>query len=231
MRLDKYLAHATGESRKLVKQWVKSQRVAVCNAVITDAGFQVAEQATVRLDGRVLALLGEQYIMLHKPAGTVSTAAHADPRSVMALLPANLRAGLHVVGRLDLDTTGLMLLSSDGQWSHRITAPSQHCTKVYRAELADPVTARSTEALLAGVQLQGEKTLLRALALQVLAERCVEISLGEGRYHQVKRMFAAVGNHVVGLHRLQIGALALDPSLSPGQWRSLSAEERELVFH
>lgn len=213
-----------------MKLWIKQRRVKVGIQPVADAGFNVAEGAVVRLDGEQLTLAGESYIMLNKPAGTVSTAEHADARSVMALLPADMRGGLHIVGRLDVDTTGLMLLSSDGDWSHRITAPARHCLKVYRVQLSDPLGDAAARTLLDGVMLGGEKRPLRARALHRHHERSVDITLGEGRYHQVKRMFAAVQNHVEALHRKQMGGLALDASLAPGQWRELSLLERDAVF-
>lgn len=230
MRLDKYIAHASGASRKQVKQWVKAGQVAVEGSVQQDAGFTVSEQARVTVFGEVLALAGPSYIMLHKPAGTVSTAEHADERSVFTLLPAVKRQALHVVGRLDIDTTGLLLLTDDGQWSHRITAPVSHCPKQYRVTLADPLSETDADRLLAGVQLNDEKHPLKARALIRHNERLVDMTLGEGRYHQVKRMFAAVGNHVTALHRLQIGGLPLDEALQPGQWRALSDDEIAAVF-
>ncbi len=230
MRLDKFLAHASGESRKTVKLWIRQRRVRVDAQRVTDAGIAVAKGASVSLDGKPLALAGESYIMLNKPAGTVSTAEHADARSVMTLLPAALRSRLHIVGRLDVDTTGLMLLSSDGDWSHRITAPAQHCLKVYRVQLSDPLGDAAATALLDGVMLGGEKSPLRARALHRHDELNVDITLGEGRYHQVKRMFAAVQNHVETLQRVQMGGLILDASLPPGQWRELSLQERASVF-
>lgn len=225
MRLDKYLAHASGVSRKQVKLWIKAKRVRVDGQVVGDAGLAVSDRALVCLDGEPMRVAGPRYIMLHKPSGTVSTAEHADARSVFVLLPADQRKGLHVVGRLDLDTTGLLLMSDDGQWSHRITAPVSHCPKIYRVTLCDPLKAVEIEQLLDGVQLNDEKQLLRARAVEQLSECTVDLTLAEGRYHQVKRMFAAVGHHVAGLHRLQIGALALDASLAPGQWRHLSEAE------
>lgn len=230
MRLDKYLAHATGASRKQVKQWVKAGRVTLGGAVQRDAGMLVdlaaaGAAAKVCVDGTAVRPSGPRYLMLHKPPGTVCTALGADERSVLALLPAAERRELHPVGRLDLDTTGLLLLSDDGQWSHRITAPRARCPKVYLVTLADPLSSADERQLLDGVELHGETSALRALALSRCADGRVELTIGEGRYHQVKRMFAAVGNHVEALHRTCIGALALDPALAPGQWRALHEGE------
>ena len=230
MRLDKYIAHASGASRKQVKQWVRAGQVTVDESVQRDSGFAVKEQAVVRVFGEALKLSGPRYIMLHKPVGTVSTAEHADERSVFTLLPAADRQALHVVGRLDVDTTGLLLLTDDGQWSHRITAPVSHCPKQYRVTLADPLSEADAERLREGVQLNDEKHPLKARALIQHTECLVDMTLGEGRYHQVKRMFAAVGNHVTALHRLQIGGLPLDEALLPGQWRALADDEITKVF-
>ncbi len=230
MRLDKFLAHASGASRKQVKQWIKNGEATVDGQTAKSAGQLVPEFAQVCVRGETLQIAALRYIMLNKPTGTVSTAEHADERSVFALLPSEQRRALHVVGRLDVDTTGLLLLTDDGQWSHRITAPVSHCPKVYRVELSDELSDADLEQLLKGVQLNDEKQLLRARALVRHNKRLVDMTLGEGRYHQVKRMFAAVGNHVEALHRLQIGGLSLDAGLQPGQWRELNKAETEAVF-
>lgn len=225
MRLDKYLAQASGASRKIVKQWIKAGQVSVDDVCIKNGGFSVGLQCKVSRQGEPLLLQGKRYIMLHKPVDTVSTAAHADSRSVLTLLPAGVRRGLHIVGRLDVDTTGLLLLSDDGQWSHRVTSPKRECLKVYRVGLADKYSELDLQQLMAGVCLNGESGVLRARALNKIDDRRVDISLGEGRYHQVKRMFAAVGHHVESLHRWKIGELELDETLAPGEWRHLEITE------
>ncbi|MCK5887318.1 MAG: pseudouridine synthase, partial [Alcanivorax sp.] len=140
-------------------------------------------------------------------------------------LPAELRQDLHPAGRLDRDTTGLVLLTSDGQWSHRLTSPNHHCDKRYRVTCADPVSDADLQALRDGILLRGEDSpTLPARAERLTADQLL-LTIREGRYHQVKRMLAARGNKVVALHREQIGEIALDAALAPGEFRSLSEEE------
>ncbi|MGL5359962.1 MAG: pseudouridine synthase, partial [Shewanella sp.] len=128
-------------------------------------------------------------------------------------------------GRLDADTTGLVLITSDGQWSHRITSPKKECVKRYLVDLAEPVDSSVTALFAAGVQLRGEEGLTKPAILEILSPLRVRLSITEGKYHQVKRMFAAVGNHVVGLHRERIGQIELDAALALGEWRYLTAAE------
>jgi len=138
---------------------------------------------------------------------------------------------VHIVGRLDRDTTGLLLLTDDGEWSHRITSPRHGCAKSYLAELADPLPPDAARRFEEGLMLRGEKSRTRPARLQRLAERKVRVTLHEGRYHQVRRMFAALGNRVLSLHRESVGALGLDPALAPGAWRPLSETEARLLRH
>jgi pseudouridine synthase len=130
-----------------------------------------------------------------------------------------------VGNHLDIDTTGLVLMTDDGQWSHRITSPRHHCEKTYRVMLESPVSDSTAQQFADGVQLHNEKDLTRPAVLEVITPTEVRLTISEGRYHQVKRMFAAVGNRVVGLHRERIGAIALDDDLEPGEYRPLTAEE------
>jgi 16S rRNA pseudouridine516 synthase len=150
---------------------------------------------------------------------------------VLSLLPEPLSQRLHLVGRLDKDTTGLLLLTDDGAWSHRVASPNRRCSKTYLVALARPLAEDAESRLLQGLLLHNEKTPTRPAVLQRLDERRVRITITEGRYHQVRRMFAALGNHVVGLHRESIGGLSLDAALGPGEWRDLSVNERAAVLH
>jgi 16S rRNA pseudouridine516 synthase len=225
MRLDYFIAHATGLSRREAKQLIASGDVCVANVDRPGASLQLKSGQQVWLYGEVLAPPTQRYLMLHKPAGYVSSTVDSDGASVLQLVPAELRRDLHVVGRLDVDTTGLLLLSSDGQWSHRITSPRSGCSKVYRVSLAEPITAAACATLSEGVVLKGDDRATLPAVVEVLAECDIRLTVDEGRYHQVKRMIAAVGNHVLGLHRERIGALALDPALPPGACRHLTADE------
>ncbi len=173
------------------------------------------------------------YLMMHKPAGYECSQRPGAWPSVYTLLPAPLRqragtaaAGVQAVGRLDQDTTGLLLLSDDGQFIHRMSSPRHHVPKVYEIETLEPVDQRQMDTLLSGVHLEREPGPVRAAACSQLGERAMSLTLTEGKYHQVKRMLAAVGNRVERLHRSRIGALDLPPDLLPGQWRWLEASDR-----
>ncbi|MNH26135.1 Ribosomal small subunit pseudouridine synthase A [compost metagenome] len=163
--------------------------------------------------------------MLHKPEGYVCSNEDPDHATVFQLLDEPAMGKLHVVGRLDLDTTGLVLITDDGQWSHRITSPRHECAKTYHVWLADPVSEDAISLFADGVFLRNEEDKTRPAQLELLGECEALLTIHEGKYHQVKRMFAAIGNKVVGLHREQIGELVLDEELAPGEYRELTPEE------
>jgi len=225
VRLDRFLSHAVGLTRSEVQRAVRAGRVAVDGATVRDPAVKVAEGAAVTLDGAPVGPRGPRYLMLHKPAGCVCATSDGLHPTVLDLLPAAERDGLCVVGRLDLDVTGLVLLTDDGDWSHRVSAPRRKCPKTYLADLASPIGEEALGALRRGVQLRGERRDTAPAAVERIGPARVRITVTEGRYHQVKRMFAAVGNHVTALHRDRIGLVALDPELLPGAWRNLTADE------
>ena len=148
---------------------------------------------------------------------------------MLALLDEPHRDLLHPVGRLDIDTTGLVLLSDDGRWSHGITAPRRHQGKRYRVALAESLTDEAAARFRSGLLLRGETRPTLPAELEAESPTVVRVILREGRYHQVKRMFAALGNHVTALHREAIGGVVLDSELEPGQYRALSANEIEVL--
>jgi 16S rRNA pseudouridine516 synthase len=168
-------------------------------------------------------------IVLHKPAGYECSQKPRHHPSVMSLLPSPLRLrDVQPVGRLDEDTTGLLLLTDDGALIHRLTSPKKHVPKVYEIETVDPVTQRQIGELLRGVMLHDDPRPVRAAACEQTAERALRMTLLEGKYHQVKRMVAAAGNTVVQLHRSRFGALELPPDLAPGRWRWLDGPQAVL---
>ncbi|MBY5927682.1 pseudouridine synthase [Halomonas sp. DP8Y7-3] len=230
MRLDRFLSETTDLTRSLAKRALMREEVTVNGEVEKKAARQLAQDDSVSWQGQPLALVGLRYIMMHKPVGVECTARRGlYPRAVDAIdLPKAER--LQPVGRLDVDTTGLLLLSDDGQWSHRITSPRHRSGKRYQVTLArdleDPEQA--IERFAEGVLLDGEELPTRPATLVCHGPRQVELTIVEGRYHQVRRMFAAIGNHVEALHRHAIGALTLDPELAPGEWRELTDAERAL---
>jgi len=228
-RLDKFVAHASGLSRKRVLIALRGGRVELNGAVVKKGALQVGDGDRVVLDGEPLAARQPRYLMLHKPAGVTSTSGDAPGRTAFELLDQPQRDRLHLAGRLDRDATGLLLLTDDGAWSHRVTAPRSHCVKVYRVELAVPLQAGVEALFAAGLMLNGEDKPTLPAGLLRESETRVRVALREGRYHQVKRMFAAVGNRVTALHREAVGGLALG-DLAPGEYRELGAAECAAVF-
>lgn len=225
MRLDGFLAHCTALSRKEARQIIRAGRVSLDGQPARKASTLVPEGTAVTLDGQPVTLPGQLYLMLNKPAGLLSATTDAAQPVVTDLLPDDLAARVHPVGRLDLDTTGLLLLTSDGQWSHRITSPRHHCPKTYRITLAEPLSDEGQRQLESGLQLRNDDHVTRPAAVERLTDRIVDLTITEGRYHQVKRMVAAVGNHVEALHRHRIGSLSLDDSLATGAFRHLTDDE------
>lgn len=230
MRLDKYIAHTTGLSRKDAQIAIKKGRVRVEQTVTTSAKFVVAEHvitsAGVTLDGEPLALKGHSYIMLHKPAGYVCATTDAEHPTVLDLLPpAPANQTLQIAGRLDIDTTGLVLITSDGQWNHAVTSPNKQLGKRYRVTLAEAISADAEHSFAQGLLLNSETKATKPATLERLCDTECLLTISEGKYHQVKRMFAALGNRVIKLHREQVGAISLDPALAPGDHRPLTPSE------
>ncbi|SFE01395.1 16S rRNA pseudouridine(516) synthase [Paracidovorax konjaci] len=197
----------------------------------------VAEQAQFSVNGVVWPFHSKAYIMLNKPPATECSQKPSTYPSVYTLLPSPLRqrpskgavAGVQAVGRLDQDTTGLLLFSDDGHFIHRMSSPKKHLAKVYRVATKHQITSNQIEQLLAGVVLDDDPKPVRASQCIQLDDRNLDLTLTEGKYHQVKRMVAAVSNRVEGLKRIRIGGLALPGDLLPGQWRWLSDSDLTLL--
>ncbi|MEH6627371.1 MAG: pseudouridine synthase [Motiliproteus sp.] len=229
MRLDRYIAQSTGLTRAQARKVITCKRVKVAGEVQRKASFSVADCLEVSLDDQPLKLRQHIYLMLNKPQGVVCATEDEEHTTVVDLIPEELldqaKGLVHPAGRLDIDTTGLVLLTDDGLWSHTVTSPRKGCGKRYQVTLAEPLAEGGEQRLSEGLLLKGEdkETLPAHLQIQSPTELVIEIS--EGRYHQVKRMFAAVGNKVVSLHRLQIGPIHLDPELLEGESRLLSEDE------
>lgn len=225
MRLDKFLGTTLGITRREAGKLLRDKMIEVDGEIVRSASFSVGDDNDVEFNGRPLRLQGPRYFMLNKPQGFVCSHVDDFNPTVFVLFDEVSPEKMHVAGRLDSDTTGLTLLTDDGQWSHRITSPRHVCEKVYFVETADPIVAENIAQFEAGVQLNGEEGLTRPAKLEIVGEREGVLTITEGKYHQVKRMFAAVGNRVVGLHRERVGMLELDEDLEPGQYRPLTAEE------
>jgi 16S rRNA pseudouridine516 synthase len=231
MKLVKMIANLGYGSRKEVMAMFREGRITNAQGEVLYADDQV-DHAQVRLDGEPLDPPAPLTLMLHKPVGyTCST---KDVGSlVYALLPERFawrRPVLATVGRLDRDTSGLLLMTDDGVLLHRITSPKSHLEKVYEVTLARDLRGDEAEVFASGkLRLQNERTPLAPAVLEVISPRQARLTVTEGRYHQVRRMFAAVGNHVQTLHRSRIGGLTLG-SLAEGQWRVLTAADLDALF-
>ena len=190
----------------------------------------VANGLRFRVQGVDWPYQEKAYLMLHKPAGTECSQKPSTYPSIYTLLPSPLRLrpqkgavqGVQAVGRLDQDTTGLLLLTDDGKFIHRMSSPRHHVPKVYEVTVKHPLDDSQVQKLLDGVVLDDDPKPVRAAACEAVSSHHLRLTLTEGKYHQVKRMVAAVSNRVEGLHRSQIGGLKLPPDLAPGQWRWLS---------
>lgn len=226
MRLDKFISQQLEVSRAIAARELRAKKVTVDGEVVRDGSFKLSPESEVEYDGNPLQQqLGPRYFMLNKPVGYVCSTEDPDHPTVLFFLEEPSAYKLHAAGRLDIDTTGLVLMTDDGQWSHRITSPRHHCEKTYLVTLESPLSDDTAQQFADGVQLHNEKALTKPATLEVIDPHQVRLTISEGRYHQVKRMFAAVGNHVVGLHRERIGAIQLDADMAPGDYRPLTEEE------
>ncbi|MDD1780622.1 16S rRNA pseudouridine(516) synthase RsuA [Enterovibrio sp. ZSDZ35] len=230
MRLDKFLCDTVGVTRKQATYLLKEKRVTVEGEIVKSGALKIAEDANVEFDGMALRLSGPRYYMMNKPEGYVCSHEDAHNPTVFILFDEVGAEKLHIAGRLDCDTTGLLLLTDDGQWSHRVTSPKHKCDKTYRVWLEDAVSDETADLFAEGVQLRGEKAETLPAQMEKVDEKEVLLTIHEGKYHQVKRMFASVGNKVVGLHRESVGELVLDEALEPGEYRSLTEDEIALFM-
>lgn len=229
MRLDKFLSQNSDSSRSLIQQAIKAGRVYVNDVIAKKGDQKLLGDEIITFDGNIVEAFKTRYLMLHKPLGYVCANSDSDYPVVVDLIRLPRWQELQIVGRLDIDTTGLVLLTDDGQWNHRITSPRHECDKIYRVTTANPISADTAELFAAGVQLHGEKAPTRPAQLELISSHEARLKIHEGKYHQVKRMFAAAGNLVVALHRESIGNIQLDPALAPGEYRALTAEEIKSV--
>jgi 16S rRNA pseudouridine516 synthase len=225
VRLEKFISHATGLARSDVKKKLRTGTISVNDKVVKGLGFSVNEHDVVTYGGQAIRPQPLSYFMMNKPAGYVSNQDDANHPSAMSLIAGHFNPPLHCAGRLDADTTGLLLLTNDGQWSHQVASPNRDKSKVYIVQLAEPISDSELEPLRVGILLNNEDKPTRAATATLRSETSVELAITEGKYHQVKRMFAAIGHHVSDLHRAQIGSLLLEPELTPGSFRPLTTDE------
>lgn len=232
-RIDKILASQGTLSRRDVKEMLKKGRVTLNGKVLKDSAVKVdINTDTVTVDGEVVILKKHIYIMMNKPQGVVSASDSDSDKTVVDLVPDELfRKGLFPAGRLDKDTTGFVLITDDGDFAHKILSPKNHIYKTYLARLDHELSGSDIEMLEKGITL-ADGTTLKEAKVEIVEHGespLVKIMICEGKYHQVKRMFAAAGNKVVALHRSKMGDLELDGGLKPGECREITPEELEKV--
>lgn len=225
MRLDKFICKHSDLSHRDSRWAVAAGRVTVADSLITDPRAEIDRFVRVTLDGRVLQECQAHYIMLHKPAGYLSATSDPEHPTVMELMPSSMRERLHIGGRLDRASTGLLILTNDGLWSRRLTEPGKKLPKVYRVTTAEPIAADAEQRFAEGFYFATEDLTTTPAQLERLGEREARVTIYEGRYHQIKRMFARVGNRVVELHREKMGLIELDLALTPGEFRALTEAE------
>lgn len=230
MRLDKYLCETQGVSRSIAGSMVKKGRVSINGQQAKSASIKVKNgEDSITLDGdKIEHNSGFRYYMMHKPEGVVCANHDSEHAIVFDIMPdIKNKKDLHTVGRLDKDTTGLLFITDDGQWSHVMTSPKHDHTKTYRTWLAEPLVKNAESECEAGILLNNETHPTKPALLKRITDTEVLLTISEGRYHQVKRMFAALGNCVVKLHRESFSGTSLDANLAPGEYRELTPKEKQ----
>lgn len=228
LRLDKYLADMGVGTRSEIKNYIRKGRVKIGGVVCNKPEQKVSfDQDDIQFDDKQITYVNYEYFMLNKPAGVVSATMDKVSQTVLDLITDKKRKDLFPVGRLDKDTEGLLLLTNDGALAHQLLSPKKHVDKVYYAKVLGRVTASDQEAFVAGVDINEENLTLPAKLTILKSDEIseVELTITEGKFHQVKRMFEAVEKEVIYLKRLSMGGLVLDPELELGEYRELTREE------
>ena len=224
MRLDRWLVTLGVGSRSQVQKLIRQGAVTVSGVPVTDPAASCDTHAALTLHRQPLDGRLTRHVMLHKPAGLLTAARDKKQPTVMDLLPESYASiGCMPVGRLDKDTTGLLFLTTDGELNHRLLSPTRHVDKTYLARVDGPLTEREVQAFAQGLQLSDFEA--KPALLEIIEPTLGRVTVQEGKFHQVKRMFSAVGREVVTLHRESFGSLRLDPALPEGSWRELTDDE------
>lgn len=226
MRVDRFLSNLPQFNRQQARLLLIEKRVRVDGQIVSDPHHDIREFSRVELDEHVLqAGKPARYFMLHKPPGCVSATQDPEHPTVLDLLNETDKHDLHIAGRLDFNTSGLMLITNDGHWSRHLTQPQTKLPKVYYVETEQEITDGYITRFEQGVYFAYEDLTTLPATLELLGPRSARLSIVEGRYHQVKRMFGYFDNKVLRLHRESIGPLMLDSRLAPGEYRALTSEE------
>ena len=228
-RLDRFLSQRLQLPLRQIQRLLAAGRVQVDGQTCRNRQQRVGPFTRVSVDDQLLQDRQRCYLMLNKPAAVVSATTDPQHTTVIDLLGNAAAADLHLAGRLDYHSTGLVLISNDGQWTRRLSDPRYGIGKRYRVVLEKPLAPGYVQAFSEGIWFAYEGLTTRPARLTPIAEREALVELYEGRYHQIKRMFGHFDNRVLSLHREAIGPLTLDPTLQPGQWRSLTEAESQLL--
>ncbi|AGL83254.1 16S rRNA pseudouridine516 synthase [Pseudomonas protegens] len=230
MRIDRFLSNLPRFNRQQVRVLLVQRRIRIDGQPVSDPKAEVREFSRVELDDEVLqAGKPARYFMLHKPMGCVSATRDPEHKTVLELIHEPDPQDLHIAGRLDYNTTGLMLITNDGNWSRRLTQPQTKLPKLYYVETEQEIGPEYVETFARGLYFAFEDLTTLPAQLQILGPRSARLSIVEGRYHQVKRMFGHFNNKVLRLHRERMGPLLLDERLAPGEYRALSDAEIRLI--
>ncbi len=230
MRIDKFLSEMGIGSRREIKEYTKSGRITLNNALIKKSDIKInPETDVICFDNQEISYVKYEYYMLNKPAGVVSATEDKHHRTVIDLITDSKRNDLFPVGRLDKDTEGLLFLTNDGELSHRLLSPTKHVAKTYFAKIRGIITEEDVFQFHQGVQFDKD-LLAKPAELKILHSgevSEVQVTLAEGKFHQVKKMFHALGKEVIFLKRIEMAGIALDAGLEPGMYRKLTSEELE----
>ena len=223
-RLDKFLCDLNIGTRSQVKSFIQKGMVTVNDVIVKKPESKVSESDIICFQGQILSSEEYSYYMLHKPAGIISATEDSMHQTVLDYFKEEPCKNLYPVGRLDKDTEGLLLITNDGELGHRLLSPRHHIPKTYYVELHNSITQEDIHLLESGIDI-GEKRLTLPAKIQSISENILYITITEGKYHQIKRMFEAVNNKVIYLKRISMGELTLDETLEKGEYRRLTPEE------
>lgn len=228
VRLDKFLGNAGFGTRKEIRQSIRNGLVKVNGTIASDPAMKITEQDQVIFDEEMVRDYRHHYLMFHKPAGYVCSHRESEGPTIFDLIDHPIAPSLQIVGRLDRDVTGLVILTTDGDFNHSVTAPRKMIPKCYRITLAEPLSEKQIRLLFRGVQIEPEYT-VAILAFRKMDPLQAELVVHQGKFHLIKKMMKGIGAELVHLHRIQIGALRLPDDLEEGEYRELTPREKDLL--
>ncbi len=230
MFLERYLSKYAGLSRKSILPLLHHGQIQVNEQTVHSRSFEVNAFSNISIEGKPLNIhKTAHYFMLNKPAGILSATKDPIHKTAIELIEGNESFDLHIAGRLDRATTGLLILTNDGKWSKKITEPVEKIPKTYFVETAQAISPQTAQVFEKGIYFKYEDITTRPANIEIMTTTTCKLTLYEGRYHQVKRMFSAVGNRVISLHRESMGDIVLDENLSPGEYRALNQTEIDSI--